>query len=58
LLQKEIGFKDEDVYLMPEGITEDDLRKKRLGVIEVCKEFKYNYTDRIHILVWGNKRGA
>jgi 7-carboxy-7-deazaguanine synthase len=43
---------------MPEGITEKDLSEKRLTVVELCKEHKYNYTDRLHITLWGNKRGV
>ncbi|MEO8664453.1 MAG: 7-carboxy-7-deazaguanine synthase QueE [Ignavibacteria bacterium] len=57
-LQSEIGFETKDVYLMPEGITEEDLHKNRLKTIDACKQYKFNYTDRIHILVWGNKRGV
>lgn len=57
ILQNEIGFKDEDVYLMPEGITSEDLCKNRLSTIEACKKYNFNYTDRIHILAWGNARG-
>lgn len=57
-LQKEIGFKNNDVFLMPEGISEEDLSKKRLMVVELCKEHHFNYTDRLHILIWGNKRGV
>lgn len=57
-LQKEIGFKNEDVYLMPEGISEEELNAKRLNVIELCKKYRFNYTDRLHVIIWGNKRGV
>lgn len=57
-LQSKVGFKNEDIYLMPEGISREDLDKNRLKTIEACKNHNYNYTDRIHILVWGNKRGT
>ncbi|MBX7047039.1 MAG: 7-carboxy-7-deazaguanine synthase QueE [Ignavibacteria bacterium] len=57
-LQKEIGFKNEDVYLMPEGITEEELNTKRLNIIELCKKYQFNYTDRLHVIIWGNKRGV
>ncbi|MBS1518270.1 MAG: 7-carboxy-7-deazaguanine synthase QueE [Bacteroidetes bacterium] len=57
-LQSETGFQDSDIYLMPEGITADDLKKKRAETIEACKEGNFNYTDRLHILAWGNKRGV
>ena len=57
-LQKNVGFQNKDIYLMPEGITEEDLSKKRLATIEACMKYNFNYSDRIHILVWGNKRGT
>lgn len=57
-LQKLVGFENKDIYLMPEGISEADLNLNRLNTIEACKEFKFNYTDRIHIMAWGNKRGV
>lgn len=57
-LQKQIGFDNEDIFLMPEGISEKDLSEKRLTLIELCKEYHYNYTDRLHITLWGNKRGV
>jgi len=57
-LQSEAGFTDENVFLMPEGISEEDLNKNRLKTIEACMENNFNYTDRLHIIVWGNKRGV
>jgi organic radical activating enzyme len=57
-LQKEIGFKNRDVYLMPEGVLEEELSNKRLNVIELCKKYQFNYTDRLHVIIWGNKRGV
>lgn len=57
-LQTLIGFENKDIYLMPEGITENDLKNRRMKTIEVCKKYKFNYTDRLHLLVWGNKRGT
>lgn len=57
-LQKEIGFKNSDVCLMPEGISEQELQAKRLEVIGLCKKHQFNYTDRLHVIIWGNKRGV
>ncbi|HRI86388.1 MAG TPA: 7-carboxy-7-deazaguanine synthase QueE [Ignavibacteria bacterium] len=57
-IQSETGFEDCDVYLMPEGVTPSDLDKMRAETIEACKRNNFNYTDRIHILAWGNKRGV
>ena len=30
--------------------------KKKQWTIERCKKYGFNYTDRLHILIWGNKR--
>ncbi|MEO6696349.1 MAG: 7-carboxy-7-deazaguanine synthase QueE [Ignavibacteria bacterium] len=57
-LQSLVGFEYSDIYLMPEGITIDDLSKNRVLTIDACKEFKFNYSERIHILAWGNMRGV
>ena len=57
-LQKDICFKDEDVYLMPEGLTKEDLDKKRMMVVQLCRKNQFNFTDRLHVLIWGNKRGV
>lgn len=57
-LQTEVGFADENVFLMPEGISVEDLNKNRLKTIEACLNNNFNYTDRLHIIVWGNKRGV
>lgn len=42
---------------MPEGITREQLDAKRLQTIEACLNNGYNFTDRLHIIAWGNKRG-
>lgn len=46
------------VYLMPQGTTEAMLHEKQQWVVELCKEFGFNYTDRIHIHIYGAKRGV
>jgi len=57
-IQERIGIKDEDIFLMPEGITEKELSEKRLMVVELCKKYHFNFTDRLQIMLWGNKRGV
>ena len=57
-LQTMIGFENKDIYLMPEGITIEDLNRNRPATIEACLSNRFNYTDRIHIIAWGNKRGV
>ncbi len=56
-LKDKIGFKNSEVYLMPEGITVEEINEKRLMIAELCKNNMFNYSDRLHILCWGNERG-
>ncbi len=46
------------VYLMPQGTTGKQLMAKQQWLIEICKAKGYNYTDRLHILIYGDKRGV
>jgi 7-carboxy-7-deazaguanine synthase len=57
-LQESLGIPDDKIYLMPEGITEDDIKERRIETVEMCKKHGYNFTDRLHIIIWGNKRGV
>jgi 7-carboxy-7-deazaguanine synthase len=57
-IQNEIGFKDENIFLMPEGITPEDLDRNRLMTVEACIKNNINNTDSLHIMIWGNKRGV
>lgn len=45
------------VYLMPQGSSVESLRAKQNWIVEVCKQYNYNYSDRMHIHIWGAKRG-
>lgn len=57
-LQTDAGFENENVYLMPEGVSKKDLNKTRYETVKACLKYNYNYTERLHILIWGNKRGV
>jgi 7-carboxy-7-deazaguanine synthase len=57
-LQKNAGFPDDRIYLMPEGINESNLNERRIETVEMCRKHGYNFTDRLHIIIWGNKRGV
>jgi 7-carboxy-7-deazaguanine synthase len=56
-LQKKVGFRNEDVFLMPEGTTKAEIESKRNNLVQVCMKYNFNYSDRLHILIWGNERG-
>jgi 7-carboxy-7-deazaguanine synthase len=57
-LQQTTGIPDEKIYLMPEGVNEEDIKERRLETVEMCKKHGFNFTDRLHIIIWGNKRGV
>lgn len=44
--------------LMPEGVTNEQLQKSRNECVEKCMEKGWEYTDRMHIVIWGDKRGV
>jgi 7-carboxy-7-deazaguanine synthase len=46
------------VVLMPEGISPDTLDARGVWIAEVCKEFGYRFSPRLHVHLWGNKRGV
>jgi 7-carboxy-7-deazaguanine synthase len=46
------------VLLMPEGITVEALRAKAGWLGELCKARGYRYAPRLHIELYGNKRGT
>lgn len=51
-------IKPSKVYLMPEAISEEELRTKRIWVAELCKEHGFNYSDRLQLLIWGKATGV
>ena len=55
---KEIGAETSKVLLMPEGKDRKSIAKLSPWVAEVCKEFQYRYCPRLHIDIWGDKRGV
>jgi 7-carboxy-7-deazaguanine synthase len=46
------------VLLMPEGITLEAIRAKAGWLGELCKQRGYRYAHRLHIELYGNKRGT
>ncbi|MFZ4473870.1 MAG: 7-carboxy-7-deazaguanine synthase QueE [Saprospiraceae bacterium] len=48
----------EKVWLMPEGNTRTLLTRRRKWLVEVCKMRGFRYTDRLHVQIWGAKKGV
>ncbi|CAK0750829.1 7-carboxy-7-deazaguanine synthase [Gammaproteobacteria bacterium] len=45
------------VILMPQGITEERIKQKQSWLAEMCKKYGYRYSPRLHINIWGERRG-
>jgi 7-cyano-7-deazaguanosine (preQ0) biosynthesis protein QueE len=56
-LVKKLNIKKEKVYLMPEGTDEKTIKERSLWLIDESKKRNYNFTTRLHILMFGNQRG-
>jgi hypothetical protein len=46
------------VWLMPEGIVSEQLNERRVWLMELCEQEGYNFSDRLHILAYGDIRGV
>ena len=45
------------IYLMPQGINPIQFKHREKDIIDLCLEYGFNYTPRLHIDIFGNKRG-
>jgi len=46
------------VLIMGQGKTKRELRDKTKWIIAACKEYGFGYTPRLHIELFGNRRGT
>ena len=57
-LQIAIGIPAETILLMPQGTTTTVLQRKQEWLVDLCKENGYRYSPRVHVDIWGDKRGV
>ena len=57
-LQDQINIPSTRIYLMPEGTELEEINKKAPMVVELCKKYGFNFSPRLHINMWGSKRGV
>ncbi len=53
-----IEIAPEKVLLMPEGITQEALKARQMLLVDICKREGWRYSPRLHIDLFGNKRGT
>lgn len=54
----DLSAKPEDVILMPEGTDTETLQSRGLWIAEICKQEGYRFSPRLHVDLWGAKRGV
>jgi 7-carboxy-7-deazaguanine synthase len=48
----------ERVILMPEGTDSERLRDRGVWLAEVCKQEGFRFSPRLHVDLWGHRRGV
>jgi 7-carboxy-7-deazaguanine synthase len=46
------------VILMPEGTDRDRLRERAVWLAEICKQEGFRFSPRLHVDLYGNRRGV
>lgn len=46
------------IWLMPQGIENSQFDDKMEWLAEICKQYHWSLTDRMHIRIWGQKKGV
>jgi len=46
------------ILLQPEAVHREDLLERSRWVVEACKLYGFAFSPRLHVLLWGAKRGV
>ena len=57
-LVRELEADRERVILMPEGTHVEHLRERGIWLAEICKDEGFRFSPRLHVDLWGNRRGV
>lgn len=57
-IQSEVAAPAERIVLMPEGTRREVTQERGVWLAEICKRRGYRYSPRLHIDLWGDKRGV
>ncbi len=52
------GVDPAKVLLMPQGTNREELDRRAAWLVEVCKQHGFRYCPRLHIELFGNRRGT
>lgn len=57
-IMEDAGISANRVILMPEGRSVAEIDKVAAWVAEKCREFGLRFSDRLHVRLWGDRRGV
>lgn len=57
-MRSELAAPAAQIILMPEGTRREIIHERGLWLAEICKRSGYRYSPRLHIDLWGDKRGV
>ena len=57
LLADSYGIPPQRVVLMPEGVTAGIILERGVWVADACARLGFRFSTRLHILLWGDRRG-
>lgn len=52
------GWRPSDVLLMPEGVDAATLNARSAWVSELCRTHGFRFCQRLHVFLYGNRRGT
>ncbi|PAF47694.1 hypothetical protein BKH41_07335 [Helicobacter sp. 12S02232-10] len=56
-LLSKLSLKGNKIFLMPQGTTEKELNENIKEIYPICLQEGFCFSDRLHIRIWGDKRG-
>lgn len=54
--QQKYKIPNDKIYLMPKGIHREEIIEQSQFIIEKCFEYNYQFSPRLHVLVYDNKK--
>jgi 7-carboxy-7-deazaguanine synthase len=57
-LAERFALPSDRVLLQPEGLRVEDLAARTPWLVEACKAHGFRFSPRLHILIWGPRRGV
>ena len=57
-LARLVPLPQERILLMPEGRTSAELDERGPWLADLCRDHGYRFCDRLHVRLWGDKRGV